>query len=356
MSGQISGSNQAPITPQHYDSGRTDSVEKTQKQSVSAGYQQENTISHITGKKAEGIHFKPILETPSTPLATPTLVGEVKSIKESSKSDLQAIGMMRLANTHGDKLSTEQKGQLGNMTLQLMSAEKMPESALQSIQQGINSLQKALGQEDLNPAEMDSLMMELEVAFTNNKSELQESFQEHAKQKMETVRKLAQFLNHLIDDSHDSRIGGEWRGDRINQILESYGLEKLSPSEVKEFQKLAGEMESRRLFDFRSGEDRQSEFMEGMVKLLFNAMDLPLPSNLEAFTEKMIESFSKDYNHASMYAPNGGVDATDDEIKAFEDMMRGAIEGAALADTFQEMAMQYQGKQIRKNLRIQNRI
>ncbi len=360
MPGYIQGSNQAPLIPHQYDAGQANSVEEARQQGVSAGFQQENTISHISREESVDLQFRPVLEIPSEFSIKPALMSQVKSLQESSRSDMQAIKTMRLVNANSEKLSSELRGRLSNVAFQLLSVEKLPDSDFHTIQQGINSIQKTLMQESFNPAEMDSIFLTLEVAFTNNKSELQgayqKTFQEQIKHKMETIRKVARFLNHLVDDSRGSGMGKEWSRRNINYIIKSYGLKELSPSGVKELRRLIGMVEGRGTVARNDAALLRKDLIEGAVKLIFAEMDLPLPSNLRVFAENIISSFSKDSDRSSWNAYRGGVEATDKELEDFEGMMREAVEGITLADAYQELAMQYQGEQIRKNLRVQTRI
>ena len=307
-----------------------------EKNSISAGFGGENKISYYTGDGdivGTTGQVTPVLDRPGVQPVGATSVSEFESIAASSHKDV-AAGSLLLAGDHLSQqgsIPPEMQKQLGAYAIQLAVAEDVPPEVLERVENNVRELEKmATGASDL--ADMDSLMMALESDFSHNSLKFRAEQQLQVHKKIEALRKLAPILNHMVDDAKNGYMGKEWSGDKINKMLESYGIDlQLSPEELDVFNNLLQKIDGDGIDRGSKAEKQQQEFMEGVVELFLEAMGLDADIDAKDFAGKIINTFSADHDRSAHYMPNGGYKVSDEEKAGYEELLVEISGGADIA-------------------------
>ncbi|WP_281646524.1 hypothetical protein [Parendozoicomonas sp. Alg238-R29] len=309
------------------------SIEKQQtKNSPTAGFGGENTIGYLTGDGdivGTTGQVTPVLDRPDVQPVGKTSLSVFESIAATSRQDVVA-GNLLLAGDQGN-FPPEVQNQLSTYAMQLVVAEDLPPETLQRIESNVNALQKtAAGATDI--ADMDSVMMALESDFSSSSLKLKGSYQKEVHEKLEVLRKLAPLLNHMVDDASNGYMGKEWKGDNINKLLESYGIDlQLSPDELNQFNELVNKMDSDGADGGGKADKQQREFIEGAIEILLGAMDVDTGIDVQDFAGKIIDTFRTDYDDSAHRMPNGGYAISEREEGRFNRLVDDISEGAGIA-------------------------
>ena len=332
------------------------SIERQQQRNViSAGYGGDNTVSFLTGDgDIEGTtgQITPVLDRPGQGAPPAGTVNDMHALARSAQSD-QVAAILLTTSSMVDQaglpaeVSADIKQRLGTHALELALADDVPPNVLGRIEGQVGQLQQALVTQPVDLASIDGIMMSLESESSSNKLELQGEFQRHVHKKLEVLRKLRPLINHIVDDASNGFMGKEWKGDGLQKMIDSYGIDlKLTPDQLKNFTDMVNRMDNNKgEFAGKTAEEEQKIFLQKTLDMLLGAMDIDIPIDIEAFAEKAIDVFSTDFDNSAHRSFNGGYKTTAREEALFDKLLVEELgQGALIAAQHQEAGMQENGK------------
>ena len=333
------------------------SIERQQQRNViSAGFGGDNTVSFLTGDgDVEGTtgQITPVLDRPGQGTLPAATVNDMHALARSARSDQTAgmflsvrAGLEENKNIPPETLEDIQR-RMGIHALELIVADDVPPDVLGRIEGQIGQLQQALVAQPVDLASIDGIMMSLESESSSNKLELQGEFQRHVHKKLEVLRKLRPLINHMVDDASNGFMGKEWKGDGLQKMIDSYGIDlKLTPDQLKTFTDMVNRMDSNKgEFAGKSADEERKIFMQKTLDMLLGAMDVDIPIDIESFTEKVIDIFNTDFDSSAHRSYNGGYETTAREEALFDQMILEDVgQGAQIAAQYQEAGLQENSK------------
>ncbi|MCL6271219.1 hypothetical protein M3P05_14935 [Sansalvadorimonas sp. 2012CJ34-2] len=332
------------------------SIERQQQRNVvGAGYGGDNTVSFLTGDgDVEGTtgQVTPVLDRPGHGTPAVETVDDMHAMARSAQSDKTA-GILLSASSDLDQagltpeVSADYRQRLGMHALDLVIADNVPSDVLGRVEGQVGQLQQAMVAQPIDPAAIEGIMMSLDSEFSSNRLELQGEFQKHVHQKLEVLRTLRPLINHMVDDASNGFMGKEWMGHGLQKMMDSYGIDlKLTPEQLTAFTDLVSRMDGNKgEFAGKSVDEERKIFMQNTLDMLLGAMDIDIPIDIQSFTDKAIDVFSKDFDHSAHHSDRGGYKTTAREDALFEQLLVEELgQGAQIAAQHQEAGLQESSK------------